>query len=229
LNQKDAFVKAPVRGIIQTRTVQTGQFVQPGAVLATLIQRDPLLLRFEVPEHDAARLKVGMRAHFRVRGIDRDFSSQISHVAESADAASRMVVVTARVNDEKRESLRPGSFAEVRVPVGDAVEAPVIPQTAVRPSERGFLAFVVEGESVKERTLTLGMRTLDGKVEVRNGVKPGEMLVVRGTEALRDGSPVRVVPNSPQGGAPPAAPLDQEPAFPAVAPPSPVTGSGGKS
>lgn len=207
LNLRDAFVKGPVPGVIQTRTVQTGQFVQPGAVLATLIRRDPLLLRFEVPDHDAARLSVGMRAFFRVRGIDRDFSAQISHVAESADPASRMVIVTARVNDEKRESLRPGSFAEVRVPVGGAVEAPVIPQTAVRPSERGFLAFVVEGDSVKERTLNLGMRTMDGKVEVRNGVKAGEMLVVRGTEALSDGAPVRVVQNTaePPSVAPPAS------------------------
>lgn len=220
LNLGYAFVKAPVPGVIQTRTVQTGQFVQPGTVLATLIRRDPLLLRFEVPEHDAARLKGGMRADFRVRGIDRDFSAQISHVAESADPASRMVVVTGRVQDENREVLRPGAFAEVRVPVGNAVEAPVIPQTAVRPSERGFLAFVVEGETVKERHLTLGMRTLDGKVEVRNGVRPGEVLVIRGTEALRDGAPVRVIQNSPQEGPKPAPSAGQEPMAPAAAPPT---------
>jgi len=39
-----------VAGVIQTRTVQTGQYVQPGTVLATLVRRDPLLLRFKVPE-----------------------------------------------------------------------------------------------------------------------------------------------------------------------------------
>jgi len=50
LNLRDALVRAPVSGIIQTRTVQTGQYVQLGTVLATLVQRDPLLLRFQVPE-----------------------------------------------------------------------------------------------------------------------------------------------------------------------------------
>ncbi|MDC4224194.1 MAG: efflux RND transporter periplasmic adaptor subunit [Candidatus Manganitrophus sp.] len=209
LNLRDAFVKAPVPGVIQTRTVQTGQYVQPGAVLATLVQRDPLLLRFEVPEQDAARLKVGMRADFSVRGIERNFVAKISHVAESADPATRMVLVTGRINDEKRDLLRPGAFAEVRVPVGGAVEAPVIPQTAVRPSERGFLAFVVEGETVKERSLTLGMRTLDGLVEVRKGVAPGEKLVIRGTEALRDGAQVRVVQGNPS-----SAPSDARPSTP---------------
>jgi multidrug efflux pump subunit AcrA (membrane-fusion protein) len=68
----------------------------------------------------------------------------------------------------------------------------VIPQTAVRPSERGFLAYVVEGDVARERELTLGLRTADGRVEVRSGVKPGEKLVIRGAEALQDGAKVRV-------------------------------------
>jgi multidrug efflux system membrane fusion protein len=68
----------------------------------------------------------------------------------------------------------------------------VIPQTAVRPSERGFLAYVVEGDVAKSRVLTLGLRTANGQVEVRGGLRPGELLVVRGAEALYEGAPVRV-------------------------------------
>jgi multidrug efflux system membrane fusion protein len=56
---------------------------------------------------------------------------------------------------------------------------------------------VVEGEVARERVLTLGLRTLDGLVEVRSGLEPGERLVVRGAEALRDGAPVRVVEAHP--------------------------------
>ena len=59
LNLRDAYVRAPFAGIIQTRTVQTGQYVQVGTVLATLVRRDPLLLRFRVPERDAAQLRSG--------------------------------------------------------------------------------------------------------------------------------------------------------------------------
>jgi multidrug efflux system membrane fusion protein len=80
----------------------------------------------------------------------------------------------------------------VVVPVETSKGSPVVPQTAVRPSERGFLAFVVEGDKARERVLELGMRTEDGRVEVREGLKPGERLVVRGAEALRDGAAVRV-------------------------------------
>jgi len=192
LNLREAFVRAPAAGVIQTRNVQTGQYVAPGATLATLVRREPLLLRFQVPEPDAARIRPGMRARFSVRESSRAYSAELTHVAASADSASRMVAITARVDDPQRGELRPGSFAQVTVPVGSAAESPVIPQTAVRPSERGFLGFVVEGNVARERELTLGLSTSDGRVEVRSGVRPGEKLVVRGAEALRDGAAVRV-------------------------------------
>ena len=191
LNLRDALVRTAVPGVIQTRTVQTGQYVQPGTVLATLLRREPLLLRFKVPEQDAARLRPGMTARFTVREATSPYSSTLSHVADSAAESSRMVDVTARIDDPRRGELRPGAFAEVVVPVGDAVEAPVVPQTAIRPSERGFLAFVVEDGVARERILALGLRTADGFVEVRDGLRPGDRLVVRGGEALRDGAKVR--------------------------------------
>jgi multidrug efflux system membrane fusion protein len=193
LNLRDAYVKAPFGGILQTRTVQTGQYIQVGTVMATLVRRDPLLLRFKVPERDAARISVGKAANFRVREVDREFASKIVHVAESADESSRMVDITAEIKDSSNEILRPGSFAEITVPVSGAREAPVVPQTAVRPSERGFLAFIIENDAASERVVTLGMRTAEGLVEVTSGLKAGEMLVVRGSEALRNGVPVRMI------------------------------------
>jgi multidrug efflux system membrane fusion protein len=207
LNLRDAFVRAPVAGRIETRTVTTGQYVAPGGVLATLVRRDPLLLRFQVPSEEARSLKPGLVARFRVPGDATEFTARITHVAGAAEASSRMVAVTAEVDDARRAQLRPGAFADVRVPVGGPSQAPVIPQTAIRPSERGFLAFVVEGDKARERLLTLGLRTAEGLVEVRAGLKPGEQLVVRGAEALRDGFPVKV-------SAPGAAPTPDAPSRP---------------
>jgi len=192
LNLRDALVRAPVSGVIQTRTVQTGQYVQPGAVLATLERRDPLLLRFQVPEQDSPRVKTGMTARFTVTEQQRPFVARISAVAESASSTTRMVPVTAVINDPGKAELKPGAFAQVTIPIGSSLAATVIPQTAIRPSERGFLAFVVSGNKAQERILTLGMRTADGQVEVRSGVTAGEQLVIRGAEALRDGADVKV-------------------------------------
>ncbi len=192
LNLRDAFVKAPISGVIQTRTVQTGQYVQTGTVLATLVRRDPLLLRFRVPERDAARIKPGQVANFRVREDSREFTAKVVHVAESADATSRLVDITANIDDPSDKTLRPGSFAEISVPVASPAQAPVIPISAVRPSERGFLAYIVENDKAVERILTLGMRSADGKVEVLTGLSGGERLVVRGSEALSNGVAVRI-------------------------------------
>lgn len=195
LNLRDAFVRAPLPGMIQTRTVQTGQYVQAGTVLATIVRRDPLLLRFQIPEKESERLHAGMVANFVLSDDQLPYQAKISHVAEAADPASRMVAVTALIEHPNRPALRPGAFARVTIPVGSTMNAPVVPQTAIRPSEKGFLAYVVEGGVARERILGLGMRTEDGSVEVRNGLEPGDNLVIRGAEALSDGAPVKVQKN----------------------------------
>lgn len=192
LNLRDAFVRAPVSGIIQTRTVETGQYVPVGTVLATLVRRDPLLLRFQVPEQEAAPVRPGLIARFNVGEDEKQHEARITHVAAAASQTSRMVDITAHVVNPNDDALRPGAFARVTVPIGSSRPSPVIPQTAIRPSEKGFLAYVVNDGVAHQRVLTLGMRTADGQVEVKQGLEPGESLVVRGAEALRDGAKVRV-------------------------------------
>lgn len=189
-NAEDSRAKAPLAGTVQSRDVQTGRYVQPGTLLATLVRRDPLLLRFRVPETEAERLRAGQEARFRVAGSPRDLRARLIHVADAASEDTRMVEVTAEVL-QPEPTLRPGSFAEVSIPVGARAERPVVPQSAVRPSERGFLAYVVKEGKAQERVLELGLRTVDGLVEVRGGLAAAESLVVRGAEALRDGAAVR--------------------------------------
>jgi len=192
LNLRDAFVSAPVGGLIQTRTVQTGQYVPVGSVLGTLVRRDPLIVRFQVPEQESASLRTGMPIRFVVADAGVPYSARITYIGEEAKTATRMVEVRAQVGDANQAALKPGAFAQVTVPIGGAANAPVIPQTAIRPSERGFLAHVVEGDKAVERILTLGLRTADGQVEVKSGLRAGDKLVIRGTEALTDGAAVRV-------------------------------------
>jgi multidrug efflux system membrane fusion protein len=203
LNLRDARLKAPLAGSIQSRSVQTGQYVQAGTVIATLIRRDPLLLRFKVTESEAARLALGMIAEFRVTGGTSVQRAKITFVSASAESASRMVPVVAEIADDS--SLRPGAFAEVTVPVGVNEAALAVPETAIRPSERGFIAFVLDGNVARERIVDLGLRTPNGLVEVVKGLRAGESLVVRGGEALREGAKVRVVAARPSAPIPPAS------------------------
>jgi membrane fusion protein, multidrug efflux system len=201
VNLDDSSVKAPAVGIVQTRSVMTGQYVQAGAVLGTLLRRDPMLLRFHSSTAEAPRLKVGMPVEFKVKEARRAYKARITLVAGAAEAESRLVPITAQVEEEpgrKRFFLRPGSFAEVKVALPAQKLLPLIPQTATRPSDRGFLAYVIEGEVAHERVLQLGLHTAEGWVEVTEGLKAGEVLVTRGLEALAEGVKVRVV--KPGGG-----------------------------
>ena len=194
LNLRDAFVRAPFAGVIQSRTVQAGQFLNPGAVLATLLQRDPLILRFGVSVQDAPRLKAGMTANITLRESTRTYNAKIMLVADAADPTTRLVQVTGEIDDtEHKYWLRPGAFCEVSVPVGDARPAVVIPSIAVQPTPAGNVVFVVdEKNAAHQRSVSLGMYTPDGGVEITQGLKAGELLVVEGFEALSEGAPVKV-------------------------------------
>jgi RND family efflux transporter MFP subunit len=194
LNLRDAYVRAPIAGVIQSRTVQTGQYLNPGNVLATLLQRDPLLLRFGVTEQDAPRLKAGMMANMAMRESATTYQAKIILVSDSADPTTRLVPVTAQVDDTTHKYwLRPGAFAEVSVPIGNARQAIVVPSLAVQPTQGGNVVYTVDAGNVAHlKNVQLGMYTPEGGVEITQGLANGDLLVVEGFEALSDNSPVNI-------------------------------------
>jgi membrane fusion protein, multidrug efflux system len=188
----------PIEGVVQSRHVSTGQFVNPGSIIAVMLRRDPMLLRFAVPEAQATQLQPGLTARFTVRGAERQYAARLIHVSSAADRATRMVSVTAEVTGDDAAQVTPGAFARITIPTGGREAAPTVPETAVRPSERGFLVYVVEEDGkAYSRVIETGLRTGAGRIEVRNGLEIGEQIVIRGAEALRDGVDVRIVGGEP--------------------------------
>ncbi len=201
LNLRDSAVRAPIAGVVQTRTVQQGQYLQPGAVLATILQRDPLQLNFQVNEQDAPRLQAalalpgGLIADITLRESTRQFTAKLTLVAGAADPTTRLVPVVGEVVVDKDHEywLRPGAFCEVMVPLGASRDAIVVPSLAVAPSEKGNLVYTVDDKNIAHaHVVELGMHTADGGVELTRGVKVGDVLVVRGIEPLSEGAPVSV-------------------------------------
>jgi len=138
LNLRDSAIRAPMEGIIQTRTIETGQYVQAGFVMATLLRNDPMLLRFQVEPPEAPRIKSGAIATFTLRETQRTFNAKVTLVAGSADAATHMIGVTAEIADEGHKYwLRPGSFCDVTMNLGALRDAPMIPRSAARAPDHG--------------------------------------------------------------------------------------------
>jgi membrane fusion protein, multidrug efflux system len=200
LDLRHATPKSPIEGTVESRNVSTGQYVQAGTTITRLLRRDPMMLRFSIPERDARQVQPGQEVRFSVHDLDARRRASIVHVASSADRRTRMVDVLAEITGDDAADLTPGAYARrVQVRVGERDNAPTIPETAIRPSERGFLVYVIEDGTAHQRVVELGLRTPDRRVEVRTGLEPGEVLVIRGSEALRDGVPVRITNEAEDG------------------------------
>lgn len=205
INLRDSAVRAPMDGVIQTRTVETGQYVNAGTVMATLLRQDPMLLRFNIEPQEAPRLKPGMVADFTMRETQQAFTAKITLVAGAADPTSHMVSVTAEVDaDSKKYWLRPGAFCDVSIDVGATRDAPVIPRGAMRATDHGYVVYVVdENDVAQEKVIKIGMSTKDGYVEIREGLKDGDWIVVRGGDALSPGAHVKQTKYTVLDGGPP--------------------------
>jgi membrane fusion protein (multidrug efflux system)/multidrug efflux system membrane fusion protein len=193
LDRQRSVVHPLVPGVINSKSVATGQHVEDNAVLATLVDARTLNVRFRVSERESARLRDGAEVRFTTAGRPgKDFTARVFHVSSTADPASRMVECLARV-DNPGGVLKPGFFAEIRADVESHRGAVVVPERAVLSTDRGFVVFeVVDGKAV-ERRVALGLRTKDGGIEIASGLKPDAQVVTDGGDVLRDGAPVQVV------------------------------------
>jgi membrane fusion protein (multidrug efflux system) len=199
-----ANVRSPLAGIINTRTVETGKFVKTGDVLATVVDVSRLRLRFKVSEAESLRAREAQTVQFRISSFGpREFQATIYHVGDLADPATRQVEVLAWVQNPGE--LKPGFFAEVTLASETRRGALVVPEGAVQASEKGFVTYVVEGGKAKLHPIEIGLRTGTGLVEIRSGVKTGDVVVTEGSDRLTDGLPVQVAAAGPAGAAPASA------------------------
>jgi len=185
-NQRRSEVRAPHSGVINTRTIETGTYVRPGTVLATIVDVSRLRLRFKISEGESLHVAEGQDVSFRVAPIGpRDFLGRVYHVGEVADPTTRQVEVLGWV--QNTGELKPGFFAEVSFNAGTKENAVVVPEAAIKASESGFVAYVVEEGKAVKKPIEIGLRTEDGLVEILSGLSGAETVVVEGSDLLADG------------------------------------------
>ncbi len=186
----DTKIRAPFDGSVVEKRVSTGEFAAMGKVVVVLVRDNPLRFRFEVPESDAASITLDSPVQISVDAYKgRIFEGSIKRISASMKVATRTLPVEAEVKNDDL-TLRPGFFARASVSLaGEPKLAKFVPAAAVTPVGAGFRVFVLAGDHVEERLVTLGPS--DGELrEVRGDVKPGEEVAVESVDLLSDGAPV---------------------------------------
>ena len=222
-DRRRSIVSPIVPGIINKKSVVTGQHVDSDVILATLVDTRKLRLRFKVTENESVRLKDGLPVTFTTSAWPgRTFEARLYHISRSADPGSRMVECLALVED-RDAALKPGFFAEVRAATERRAGAILVPERAVLATERGFVVFEAEGNVARRREVSVGLRAEDGAMEILTGLKPGAIVVTDGNAALRDGAAIDPAgsPAPPRSaGAPDTAPAPAAPDGAAAAAPA---------
>jgi multidrug efflux system membrane fusion protein len=190
-NRRRSDVRPSRPGLVNTKTIDTGQFVKSGDVLATIVDVSRLRLRFTISEGESMRARVGQDVSFKVGSLGEEtFKARIYHVGAVADPATRQVEVLAWARNPG--PLKPGFFADVDLASQTHKGALVVPRTAVRSTESGFIAYVVQDGKAQRRTVERGLETADGRVQIVSGLAAGEMVVTEGSDRLADGVAVQV-------------------------------------
>jgi membrane fusion protein (multidrug efflux system) len=191
----DTVIRAPFAGRVGLRRVSVGSLVNPGTVITTLDDTRTIKLDFTIPETFLAEVSPGLAitAH-SVAYPDRSFTGEVASIDSRVDPSTRSVTVRALVPNPER-ILKPGMFLTVRLVRGER-DALVIPEEAVVPEQGDVFVFVIEDGVAEKRLVKTGQRRV-GSVQVTDGLAAGEVVVIEGTQKLRNGAEVRVVGEAP--------------------------------
>lgn len=214
LNRRDTRVLAPTSGTVEKRFVETGEHLNSGGQLFTVVRNDILELAAAVPEKQANSVARGQSVEFSANG--QAFEGRVARLSPTVDPASRSITVYVQVPNPTG-ALKGGTFATGTVLSRTISNALVIPVSALRQSPRGgqIVYKVVQG-SVDTATVRVGVvddRT--GIAEALSGVADGDSLVSGNVGSLGKGMKVQVVgagrgqssrASSPGAGTPPRSP-----------------------
>jgi membrane fusion protein (multidrug efflux system) len=182
-------VRAPFSGVVGQRFVSIGDYVTSANPLLTIQTVDPQRAVLEIPERHAGLLRSGQTVQFTVAAYPgRTFDAVVEFVDPVVQPSTRTIMVKARAPNRDRV-LSSGMFIEARLATATRASAVVIPEDAVQPLRTANVVWAVVDGRASRRVVQLGARS-QGVVEVREGVTPGELVVVGGLERMAEGMPV---------------------------------------
>jgi RND family efflux transporter MFP subunit len=191
--QSEAYLRvtAPFSGVVTERFLHPGALVGPGSGSAGPIieieQISRLRLVVPVPEANVAGIRFGARVDFRVPAFPgRTFTGRVARINRSLDAKTRTMAVELDVANARGE-LSPGMYPEVSWPMRGPGQVLLVPPSAVvTTTERTFVIRVQNGRA---EWVDVKKRAPAGElIEVLGPLSPGDLVVRRATDEMRDGT-----------------------------------------
>lgn len=183
-------VEAPIDGVIDRIDAEVGEFVNEGLALARLMTLDPIEVVTGVPERYADAASKEKQAVVIIEALNETRPAVMKRLAFGADAQSNTFDATLAL-DNADHRIRPGMIVRVRIVTKREDAALLVPLAALIKRETGMIVFVESNGAVEARPVQLGGVNKD-QIEILNGLKANDRIVIIGQQDLVDGQPVRV-------------------------------------
>lgn len=184
-------VYSPLTGAVKEKKVSVGDYVRNGTPLLQLIKINPLKLNFTISEKDAASIKIGQEVAFNVDSYaDKQFKGRVSLLYPNVEEKTRTLQAEALVPNADH-LLKPGFFARTLIYTAAPREVVLAPITALLYDSAIIRIFVVDGDKARKRVIKIGGKYGEF-VEVLEGLKENEQIVVVGQNNLSEGVKVNV-------------------------------------
>jgi len=193
-----SLMRAPFAGVIASKNAEVGDVINPmmgggygggASGVLTLVDYSTIKLAVAVSGEDVARIRKGQEAVLKVGSFPgREFRGVIRVVNLTADPQNKKFGVEVHVANPDA-ALRPGTFGDLVFEVQSHENALVVPQAAIL---ENTYVYVAEGGKAVRRNVTLGIENTT-MVEILDGLRDGEAVVVEGNYGLEDGAPVQVL------------------------------------
>jgi membrane fusion protein, multidrug efflux system len=200
-----ATIRAPIAGRTGVLMVNAGNLVRANdqTPLVVINQVSPTYVSFGVPE----ALLPDLRRYMAQRELDVEAvppneeiapaHGRISFVDNQVDQTTGTIRIKATFPNSNR-SLWPGQFVNVRVKLATDLRAIVVPSVAVQAGPEGHYVYVVKGDQTVEMRPVDVARTAGRETVLRQGVKPGEAVVIDGQLRLVPGSRITIKGGTPE-------------------------------
>lgn len=193
---RDTVIRSPISGEIQHKSVNRGAYVEAPTAVVTIVDNNRLELECAVASADLAPLRSGQRVPFTVNSYPGvTFQGQVVEINPAIDEQTRSAKVRIQVDNAGRR-LKAGMFAQGEIQTGVDAAAIVVPSNAVYRDDRSvrsaYVFVILDGKAAR-RDVRVG-RERDSRLEIVEGLKPGDRLVAEQSIEVAEG--VRIQPRS---------------------------------